>query len=122
MLLLDTNAILRYVLQDNQIMADEVERQLSCNICFVPVEVVAEVIYVLLKVYKVDRDVIAKTVTDIMSEHNITVAHESVVLHALRIFASTTIDFVDCLLAGYAKKEGYTVLTFDKKLQKLLNE
>ena len=29
MLILDTNAILRYILQDNQTMADEVEQQLQ---------------------------------------------------------------------------------------------
>jgi predicted nucleic-acid-binding protein len=47
MVVFDTNAILRYILQDNQVMADEVEQQLLDDVCFIPVEVVAEIVYVL---------------------------------------------------------------------------
>jgi len=122
MVLFDTNAILRYVLQDNQEMADSVEQQLSNNICFIPVEVVAEIVYVLLKVYNVERKIIAQTVMDIADTDNIRVAQNGVVRYALGIFASTTLDFVDCLLVGYAKEKQYSVFTFDKKLQKFLNE
>ena len=46
----------------------------------------------------------------------------SPVFHALQVYASTTLDFVDCLLIGYAKEDKYTVFTFDKKLQKYLNK
>jgi predicted nucleic-acid-binding protein len=120
MVILDTNAILRYVLQDNLTMADEVELQLSREVCFIPVEVVAEIVYVLSRVYELERNVIAKTVTDITYVNNITVAQKAVVLHALQVYASATLDFVDCLLIGYAKKNAYTVFTFDKKLRKYL--
>jgi predicted nucleic-acid-binding protein len=122
MVILDTNAILRYVLQDNQTMADEVEQQLFSEVCFIPVEVVAEIVYVLSKVYSVNRDVVAKTITNISFLSSITIAQKIVVLHALRVYAATTLDFVDCLLIGYAKEEKYTVFTFDKKLRKILNE
>ena len=122
MVILDTNAILRYILQDNQTMADEVELKLSSEVCFIPVEVVAEMVYVLSKVYSVNRDVVAKTITNITCLSNITVAQKNVVLHALRVYASTTLDFVDCLLIGYAKEEGHTVFTFDRKIRRYLNE
>ena len=121
MLLLDTNAILRYVLQDNQTMADSVEQQLSNNVCYIPVEVVAEIVYVLLKVYQVERELIAHTLIDIANTDNVKVAQNLVVRYALKIFASSTLDFVDCLLIGYAKEEKYTVFTFDKKMQKYLS-
>ena len=122
MVIFDTNAILRYILRDNLVMVTEVKKQLLNEDCFIPVEVVAEIVYVLSKVYSVERDVIAKTVTNIANVSNITVAKENVVLHALQIYASTTLDFVDCLLIGYAKKDGYTIFTFDKKLMKFLNK
>ena len=121
MLLLDTNAILRYVLQDNQEMADSVEQLLSDNICYVPVEVVAEIVFVLLKVYKIECKVIAQIVKEITETNNIRVAQSSVVRRAVRIFAASGFDFVDCLLAGYAKEKQYSVFTFDEKLQKYLN-
>ena len=49
------------------------------------------------------------------------VAQKHVVCQALKIYASTTFDFVDCLLAGYAKEYKYSVFTFDKNLQAYLN-
>ena len=123
MVIFDTNAILRYILRDNLGMAAEVKNQLSSEPCFIPVEVVAEMVYVLSKVYKVERDVISKTIANITYINNIKIAQKEVVLHALRVYANTPLDFVDCLLIGYAKEENYTVFTFDKKLRKiLLNE
>jgi predicted nucleic-acid-binding protein len=122
MVLFDTNVILRYILQDNQEMAQRVEQQLVSDVCFIPVEVVAEMVYVLSKVYSVERKVIAQTIMDITNSDDIMVAQDRVVRHALRVYASTTLDFVDCLLTGYAKEERYTVFTFDKQLQKYLKE
>jgi len=122
MVIFDTNVILRYILQDNQAMAEHVEEQLIRNVCFIPVEVIAEIVYVLSKVYGVERKVITQVLTDITDTDNITVAQANVVRHALRVYASTVLDFVDCLLIGYAKEEQYSVFTFDKKLQKYLEK
>jgi predicted nucleic-acid-binding protein len=55
MVLFDTNTVIRYILQDDHDMADLVERQIAKDLCFIPTEVVAELIYVLNKVYNVDR-------------------------------------------------------------------
>ena len=121
MLLLDTNAILRYVLQDNQEMADIVEQLLSDNVCYIPVEVVAEIVFVLLKVYKIERKIIAQIINDIIETSNIRVAQSKVICCAVRIFAASSFDFVDCLLAGYAKEKQCSVFTFDKKIKNYLN-
>jgi len=123
MVIFDTNAILRYILRDNLTMVAEVRDQLlSGENFYIPVEVVAEIVYVLSKVYNVERDVILNTITNIANVSNISLAQKNVVLHALQVYASTTLDFVDCLLIGYSKKEGYTVFTFDRKLRRYLNE
>lgn len=65
MLLFDTNAMMRYLLQDDKVMADKVEKQLNENVCHIPVEVMAEMVYVLLKVYGVERGIIASTLSDL---------------------------------------------------------
>ena len=122
MVIFDTNAILRFILRDNLAMAAEVKSQLLAENCLIPVEVVAEIVYVLTKVYSVERDVVAKTLTNIANVSNITVAQKNVVLHALQVYATTTLDFVDCLLIGYSKKDGYDIFTFDKKLRKFLDK
>jgi predicted nucleic-acid-binding protein len=121
MVLFDTNAILRYMLQDNAEMADEVEQRMQEDVCYVPVEVVAELVYVLTKVYGVGRDMVGSELTALIDIPNIRAARDNVVRHALELFGASTLDFVDCLLVGYAH-EGYDVVTFDKKLRKRIKE
>ena len=120
MVLFDTNAILRYILQDNHEMAEAVEQQLSEHICYIPVEVVAEVVYVLSKVYNIERNVLAQIVIDVTHTDKISVEKSNIVRYALGVFASSRLDFVDCLLVGYAKEKQYSIFTFDKKLKRYL--
>jgi predicted nucleic-acid-binding protein len=122
MVLFDTNAILRYILQDNLEMAEAVKNELEANDCFITVEVMAEMVYVLSKVYKVERSLIAHTIEQIDSMNNVLIAESQVVLHAAFIYASTNLDFVDCLLVGYAKIKNYSIFTFDKDLRKWLQK
>ena len=44
------------------------------------------------------------------------------IIFALNLYASSSLDFVDCLLTGYAKVNGHYVLTFDSALKKELAE
>ena len=118
MLLLDANAILRFILQDNNKMADKVEAVLAENNCIVTLEVLAEIVYVLQKVYQLSRKKIAEKIREIT---NLNLVFESeVVLYSADLFSSTKLDFVDCLLAGYSKVIGHDVFTFDKELNKHL--
>ena len=121
MVIFDTNAILRYILQDNTSMANAVEKEMASNNCLLPVEVIAEMVYVLSKVYKIERNIIAKTIEGIMEIDHIWVYYPNVVSYAIRTYASTKLDFIDCLLTGYAKSENHTIFTFDKELKKQLS-
>ena len=51
MVMLDTNMILRYLLNDDQEMADKAEQYLNAGDVSVTIEVIAEVVYVLKGVY-----------------------------------------------------------------------
>ncbi|MDR3350842.1 MAG: PIN domain-containing protein [Prevotellaceae bacterium] len=121
MVIFDTNAVLRYILQDNAAMADAVDKELALNNCLLPMEVIAEIVYVLSKVYRIDRLTIAKTIEGIMRISHIWVYRPNVVLCAIQTYASTKLDFIDCLLAGYAKSENHTIYTFDRELKKYLS-
>jgi predicted nucleic-acid-binding protein len=101
-------------------MADEVEIELSQNVCFIPVEVIAEIVYVLNRVYSLERSIICRIITDISQSNDVIVEHQDVVRHAMQVYSSTSLDFVDCLLTGYFKIDGYTIFTFDKKLKNQL--
>jgi predicted nucleic-acid-binding protein len=117
---LDTNTILRCILQDDKDAALRVNERMSRDVCLVLPEVLAEIAYVLLKIYRLDREEIEHSVSTILRHKNVRVPHKKVVEIALRYFGETKLDFVDCLMIGYAIAEGYKILTFDKDLKKHL--
>lgn len=92
MIIVDANVILRYLLNDDEILAK--------------------------KVYLVPKVAIKEAIAEILSE--ITVKEKAVVLCAIDIFAGENLDFVDCILYAYKKVKGCEVETFDKKLNKML--
>ena len=113
---LDANAILRYLLQDvdeqYRVMCDLIARRR----CIVYLEVVEEVVFVLQKQYKVTREEIQTSIITLMSD--VTFDKKDVLRIALDEYCSKPqIDFVDCLLCGYSKT-GRKVFSFDKKLNK----
>ncbi|MCL2623807.1 MAG: PIN domain-containing protein [Planctomycetaceae bacterium] len=98
MVVLDTNTVLRCILQDNKEMAVLVDAQMSRDECWIPQEVVAEIVFVLLKVYRLYHRNIERSVSTILRHKNVRVPYKAVVETALRYFGETKLDFVDCLM------------------------
>ena len=84
-------------------------------------EVVAEVVYVLQKIYGLPRKEISAALTRFVSLENVETEHAEILLEAFRVFAQMNIDFVDCLLYAFNVIKGYNVFSFDKKLNALLS-
>ena len=78
----------------------------------------AEVVYVLLKVYHVERQEISKVL--IIFLNSIEINRKDIMIKALEIFADTNLDFVDCILIAYNKTDSVEIFSFDKKLNKKL--
>jgi len=114
----DANIILRYILNDDRKMADYAESIIDSGSAFVLPEVLAEIVYVLLKVYKVERSVISSQLISLIQ--NIQTTDKVVMESALKYFAQTKLDFVDCILAAYHSTNGEDVCTFDKKLNNFI--
>ena len=85
-----------------------------------PMEAACEVVYVLQKIYNVDRQYIQRQLSGLVDQQLVFVEKPDVFLKALECYCSTTFDFVDTLLWGYHVIEQYDVLTFDKKLRKFI--
>lgn len=119
MVMLDTNMILRYILDDNKKMADIVEEYItSCDV-IITIEVIAEVVYVLRKVYALERQMVSNEVKNFAA---LVKCNKSDVLNfAIDTYATKNLDFVDCVLYAYNKIDGFEIATFDKKLLRLLN-
>ena len=122
MKILDTNMILIYLLHDKAEMADTVTDIIKNNIVTVPVEVIAEVVYVLSKVYKADRKDIQRALIDFFNIKNVTSKEYNVICRGLSLYASNNLDFVDCILCAYHLEYGYEICTFDKKLIALIDK
>lgn len=115
--LIDANVILRYLLGDHPQMSEEAKRIIEDGAFTLP-EVLAEVVYVLKGVYKVERTEIAKTLIDFLDE--ISIENQEAVCEALSLFSETSLDFVDCVLIARHRILGDEVVSFDKKLNKRL--
>jgi len=118
MILLDANYILRFLIKDNLEMYDIAEKCIVNNNCIISSEVLAEVVFVLLKVYKVTKKEITKSLINILKYDNIIMNDKDIVIQSLKIFENKSLDFVDCILC--AKSKIYIIKTFDKKLNKCI--
>ena len=119
MVMLDTNMILRYLLNDNANMREITKKYLRAGDVWITLEVAAEVVYVLKGVYKLERKAIAEKIIRFL---NVADCKESAVLQlALNTYALHNLDFVDCILYAYNEVKGIEIATFDKKLLRLLD-
>lgn len=75
-------------------------------------------VYVLQKVYAVERKEIQKQLGDLLNEGLVSMDKPDVFLKALECYGDSTLDFVDTLLWAYQMLEQQEVFTFDNKLLK----
>lgn len=118
MVMLDTNMILRYLLDDNEEMASAAEQIIQKGNVQVSIEIMAEVIYVLKGVYNVERQKIGEKLLDFLNE--VSATEPEILKLGFETYAKHSLDFPDCILYAYNRVKGYEIKTFDKKLNKLL--
>ena len=118
MIRIDTNYIIRYLVNDNIEMADIAEEILTTQNVFISNEILAEVVYVLFGVYEISREDIASQLLELIGFETISTSNYTVVKKALELFGSANLDFVDCLLCSYSEFD--EIITFDKKLNKCI--
>lgn len=115
--LLDANAVLRYLLEDIEAQATKVEQAIIRG-AEVTIEVLAECVYVLEGVYHVPRQRVNESLCILLDEASC--RRKNVAIEALSLYSASSFDFVDCVLAAESDAGRRDVLTFDKKLSKLI--
>ena len=120
MIVLDTNYILRFLIKDNDEMYEIAKEAIKNNDCFIDNEVLAEIVFVLMKVYKISKNDIKNVLVKFLSFENIILNNKQTILKALELFDEKNIDFVDAILCAKSKK--YEIKTFDKKLNKCIKD
>ncbi len=121
----DANVILRFLLNDPLPMAQEAATlfQAVANgqlILLVDDLIVAEMVWVLKSFYKQDIATIAATLRDFLLQEGIETTDKPTILHALTLFETKNVDFVDALLTARMIAKGIsTVFSFDRHFDRL---
>jgi len=115
-LLIDETVILRYVLEDDKKQFKEASDAIASGEAYTYPEIFARVAVTLRDVYRVPRSQIGYVLMELLED--ITVVDEDVVRYASRLFGSSMLDYVDCLLVARNSLQGARVLSFDKPLMK----
>ena len=121
--LIDTNLIVRYLVQDHEKHAKAAEKLFdACDrgeliLVVLPV-VLAECVFVLDSFYGRPRADISSALATLISSPGVEINDAAVHLDALKRYRQTKIHFVDCLIAATATAEDTPVATFDQDFRK----
>lgn len=114
--IIDETVILRYLLNDHKKYANEAAQCIETGMAYTYPEIIARVAVTLRDVYNVPRTMIGESLRSLLED--VTVPEQDVVVLATRYFATTPLDFTDCMLMARNTLRGYSVLSFDKALLK----
>ena len=122
MIIVDTNILLRYLLDDNEELSSKAIEIIDNNEIFIPTEVIVEASYVLKKVYNVEKEKIYEAIKLLLDMDDVNFQNKNTIELAFKIYSEKNLDIVDCMLFAYNRNEKYDIKTFDKKLEKLISE
>jgi len=115
----DTNVLVRLVARDDAHQVAAAEAFVASG-AWVSVIVLAEAVWVLVSVYGLNSERIAKAVDMLLNHKDLTIQDPDAVASALARFRKApSVGFSDCLVLEMARKAGHIPLgTFDRNLGK----
>lgn len=122
---LDTNVLVRYVVQDDSGQLSAAKRLIDRCIAegrslFVPVTVTLELEWVLRAGFGCTKDDVLQVLSSLFSAAELTFESERALEVALQLYREGSADFADCLHIGLATEAGEQPLwTFDKGASKV---
>ena len=121
--LVDTNLIIRYLVQDHEKHAVAAGRFFdACDrgevvLVVLPV-VLAECVFVLESFYEKPRGVTAEVLFRLITSPGVEIDDQAVHSDALQRYAQTKVHFVDCVIAATGATHRLPVVTFDRDFRK----
>lgn len=118
---LDTNVLVRYIVQDDPEQAALAVRLIEGRCTaqspgFVSVPVLVELVWVLATTYRHGKALVVAVIRQLLRTAELTVEDRDIVLSALREFESGAADFADYLIAHRNHARGCThTYTFDQR-------
>lgn len=121
---LDTNVLVRYIVQDDPAQSKTATKWVEKNCTSddpgcVNVVVFCELSWVLSRGYGYNRETIASVLRGILSSPELKVEEEEAVWQALKMYELGACDFADCLIGILNKRAGaLATITFDRRASK----
>jgi predicted nucleic-acid-binding protein len=120
---LDTNVILRYLLNDHPEHFELTQRLMKKVIteeitAYIPDSVLAECVYVLAKVYKVPKIKICEILMGLLNYKGICQINRDILINSLNLFAEHKVDIVDAIVFATAKYQEWEMFSFDQDMNK----
>ena len=121
--LLDTNVLLRFLLNDNEAQATQAEAvfrqaqhaEVSISI---PLLVIVETVFALTKLYRFSKSEVIAKLLPIVEHPFLDIEKRTILIHGFILYRDSSISLIDALLKSQADLEGKTLMTFDKKIKK----
>lgn len=115
---LDTNVLVRYLVQDDPEQSRTAVRCIESDTCFINAIVLCELVWVLEAAYRYPKDIIAATLEKILQTGDFEIEDRDTAWQALADYRSTKADFADCLIAHRNIAAGCEeTATFDKRVK-----
>ncbi len=116
---LDTNVLVRYIMQDDLKQSPLATRLIESRSVesrgFVPLVSVVELFWVMSSAYELDRGQLIAALEGLLRTKELVVERAEIVWKALRIFQTADVDFADCLIERSAAAAGCEkTMTFDR--------
>lgn len=124
-IVLDTNVLLRFLLNDIPHQADEAEKKFkkakeSRSHLVVPQIVIFEIVFSLVNSYGFDKSRVIEVVKRLLGSDYLLIQDKETFNLAAEIYLKNKVSFADCFVISYAKIMDAEVFSFDKDLNKLI--
>ncbi len=115
---LDTNVLVRYVMQDDPKQSQKASRLIESLTSetpgFVPLVALIELVWVLISCYDLTREEVSQALDGLLRAKEIVLERAEQVSQALRTFGTSSADFADCLIERTSAATGCgKTMTFD---------
>jgi predicted nucleic acid-binding protein len=119
--IVDAKVVLRYLLRDDEELFQKAfalleDVKIGKETIIITEGVLTECVYVLLKVYGVDRVHTSEKLGELFSYKGIGNTDREDLIAALKIFGQTNLSIVDCILCSRAVAHNMPLVTFDEEL------
>ncbi len=112
----DANTMIRCIIGDDEQKIKELQEIRATQKIIYSMEVIAEVVYVLTKVYDVSRVDVSDAIQRFLKAKNIVCSNSEIAIKSLQLFEENHLDFVDNVLLAHHQLRGITIYSYDRKL------